>query len=236
MRNKLVFANSDIDSIDDDHLSNYFRPVLKDVLRCIDKPINVCDVGCGNGVFTSFLKKETNCTLYGIDGSDYALEKARLLEFDELRQVSDFSTTPLPFKDESFDLVVNKDVLEHLLHPDYLVSEMARITSGGGHLLIHVPNHFPIVGRLKLLFFNTIDPFNYFPEAHRWDFPHIRFFTKNDFLDLMYSFDLKPVANLCHHFPSFPKIGRLMTAGMKKWLTQRYPDAWAEGFTYLFQK
>ena len=153
-----------------------------------------------------------------------------------MHHIKDFSNDSLPFKDEKFDFVINKDVLEHLLNPENLVHEIARITKIGGFALIHVPNHFPISGRLKLLFKNTIDPFHYFPDSRRWDFPHIRFFNQQDFLGLMLSSGLKPVVNLCHHFPSFPKIGRLMPRTLKKRISQQYPDAFAEGFTYLFKK
>lgn len=231
------FTVEDINAIEANPAFNYFTPVLRDVLEYIEKPRSVCDVGCGNGVFTAVLKDWTGCQLFGVDGSEYALKQAKRLNFDELNEIGDFSTDSLPFEDDSFDLVINKDVLEHLIHPVHLAREIARITTGeGGYALIHVPNHFPIAGRLKLLFRNTIDPFNYFPDSRRWNFPHIRFFNKKDFLDLMLSAGLKPVANLCHHFASFPKAGKLLTKSMKNRLSRHNPNAFAEGFTFLFQK
>ena len=63
-----------------------------------------------------------------------------------MHHIHDFSSDTLPFDDGIFDLVINKDVLEHLVHPEHLVSEIARITRRGGYALIHVPNHFPFVG------------------------------------------------------------------------------------------
>ncbi len=176
------------------------------------------------------------CYLCGIDGSKYALKKASELKFDELHFISDFSSEQLPFPNNSFDLIVNKDVLEHLIHPEVLVKEMVRITKPGGHLLIHVPNHFPISGRLKLLFHNTIDPFRYFPAANRWNFPHIRFFNSDDFLKLMFINGLSPVVCLSHHFPSFHKVNRIIPNILKKYLIHHRPDAFAEGFTWLLQK
>ena len=82
----------------------------------------------------------------------------------------------------------------------------------------------------------SLFPFLYFPDSRRWDFPHIRFFNQQDFLGLMLSSGLKPVVNLCHHFPSFPKIGRLMPTTVKKRISKQFPDSFAEGFTYLFKK
>lgn len=230
------FSDKDIDAIEVDHLNNYFTPILLEVLKHIDKPQNVCDLGCGNGLFSAALKNWINCRLVGVDGSGYALKQAQRLSYDELILIGDFSADSLPFEDNTFDLVINKDVLEHLLHPEHLVLEIARVTRKGGQALIHVPNHFPISGRLKLLFTNTIDPFLYFPDARRWNFPHIRFFNQKDFLDLMLSVELKPVVNLCHHYHSFPKIGRLMSNRLKNCLSKENPDLFATGFTYLFRK
>lgn len=230
------FSDADIDAIAANPTDNFFTPVLQEALTLIDRPSQICDVGCGNGVFSACLKDLLDCSLSGVDGSAYALQHAGKRGFDELHLVKDFSSDRLPFKDDTFDLVINKDVLEHLLNPEILVAEMVRIIKPGGHFLVLVPNHFPISGRLQLLAHNTIDPFGYFPDARRWNFPHIRFFNKNDFLLLMESKGLKPVRCLSHHFPSFPKIGRLMPSSMKERLSHSYPDAFAEAFVWLFQK
>ena len=230
------FSRTDIDAIDENIAQNYFTPVLEDVLNQIADIKNICDVGCGNGIFTAHIKQKMSCKLVGVDGSKYALEKAAEFNFDELHHIHDFSSDTLPFDDGIFDLVINKDVLEHLVHPEHLVSEIARITRRGGYALIHVLNHFPFVGRLKLLFRNTIDPFHYFPESRRWNFPHIRFFNHKDFLALMFTEGLKPVMNLCCHFPSFPKIRRLMSKSLKTQLARQNPDLFAEGFTYLCRR
>ena len=236
MIKKEHFTKTDIDAINENIAQNYFTPVLLDVLNQITEVKSICDVGCGNGIFTANLKKMMDCKLVGVDGSKYALDKAGEFNFDELHHIHDFSSDTLPFDDGIFDLVINKDVLEHLVQPEHLVNEMTRITKGGGYVLIHVPNHFPVVGRLKLLFKNTIDPFHYFPESRRWNFPHIRFFNQKDFLDLMRSVGLEPIVNLCHHFPSFPKVGRFIPENWKNYLARKNPDLFAEGFTYLFHK
>ena len=162
------FSSKDIDSIRVDPENNYFSQVLQETMEYIPNSKNICDVGCGNGLFSAVLKDWINCRLVGVDGSEYALQQAQKMGFDELIHIGDFSVDRLPFEDNSFDLVINKDVLEHLLHPEHLIYEISRITKECGHVLIHVPNHFPLIGRLKLMFNNTVDPFNYFPDARCW--------------------------------------------------------------------
>ena len=230
------FPDKYLDEIDDDLTDNYFTPVIDEILDKIPQPSRVCDVGCGNGVFSISIKNRTNCTLLGVDGSKHAIVQAKQIGFDDVYEIGDFCSETLPFNDNYFDLVFCKDVLEHLLDPRFLVAEIARITRQNGYCVIHVPNHFPLIGRIRFLLSNNIDTFDYFPLSNRWDFPHIRFFNQQDFLGLMLSSGLKPVLNLCHHFPSFPKIGRLMPTTVKKRISKQFPDSFAEGFTYLFKK
>jgi len=47
---------------------------------------------------------------------------------------------PLPFRDEVFDVVVARAVLEHLLRPYDCLLELRRVMKKGGRLLIIVPN------------------------------------------------------------------------------------------------
>lgn len=230
------FPDSYIDEIRDDPTDNYFTPILRVVLDHVGKPDNVCDVGCGNGVYSIAIKRETGCRLVGVDGSRHALKQARALGFDELHEIEDFSFDRLPFRDAAFDLVLNKDVLEHLLHPEHLVGEIARIVRPGGYALIHVPNHFPVVGRLRLLFRNTIDPFGYFPDADRWNFPHIRFFTKESLTSLADRYGLEAVEDFSHQFLVPAGIFRFFSQESRKRFCAHFPNAWTEGFTLLFRK
>jgi len=56
--------------------------------------------------------------------------------------------TRLPYKDDTFDLITAISVIEHVLPAERrpnLVSEMARCTSSGGHIMFQIPNHRFIV-------------------------------------------------------------------------------------------
>lgn len=53
----------------------------------------------------------------------------------------DIETEPWPFADESFDMVVCTEVLEHMLFdPLFAANEICRVLKPGGHALITVPN------------------------------------------------------------------------------------------------
>lgn len=66
------------------------------------------------------------------------LDKVPLVGVDV---VVDIETEPLPFDDNSFDLVLAKDVLEHCSHPLQVIDEIQRVLAPGGSLRLQVP-HF----------------------------------------------------------------------------------------------
>ena len=79
----------------------------------------ILDVGCGNGAFTQILK-DFKSYLVGIDGNEHGLKLSKSRGFDETHFVDDFSNNELSMvKDLDFDLVISKDVLEHVLNPQY---------------------------------------------------------------------------------------------------------------------
>jgi len=216
---------------------NYFSPVWQDVVARLGGFERMLDVGCGTGVFSAEAKKRTGCKLYGVDGSDYALRQAAEIGFETLACIADFNADRLPFADAQFDFCLCKDLLEHLVRPDFVLGEAHRVLKPGGHLLVHVPNHFPLQGRIRFLFTNDIDTFHYFPGAQRWDFPHIRFFTYASLLELVQLSGFRVIANLSGHFPAIP-LGRFLlpVPAVRRRVATRYSSQFAEGLTLLVQK
>jgi len=231
-----LFPQKYIDEINAEVDNNYFTPVWEEILSNI-KIEKLLDVGCGNGVFSSIVKKKTGCKLIGVDGNQYALELASRSEigFDGVSLLNDFNTDPLPFGKAAFNFVVCKDVFEHLINPVFLLKEINRILKNDGYLLLHIPNHFPLIGRVKFLLNNRLDTFNYFPSAELWEFPHIRFFTYESILKLcsINGFILK--LNLSYLFPKVP-FAKLLPNTLKKAIINHNPSQFAEGFTLLLSK
>lgn len=63
----------------------------------------------------------------------------------------DLENTPLPFENESFDIVIANQVLEHLKDIFFTLHETARVLKTGGHFLIGVPNVTAFHNRLLML-------------------------------------------------------------------------------------
>jgi SAM-dependent methyltransferase len=229
-----LFEDIDINALRND----YFRPVLLHVSRLLSfRDLKVVDIGCGTGVHSRVLA-ELGCTqLFGVDIISSHSQRATENGFREVRPVKDLSEDSLPFQDNEIDFALCKDVLEHLLNPENVIGECARVLSKNGYLLIHVPNHFPVFARLKFLFTGNIDTYHFFPNASRINFPHIRFFIYQEMIDSLKQFGFKPILNLSEHFPAIPILNRLpIASNLLRTLSNAYPDNFAGAITILCQK
>ena len=103
----------------------------------------VLDAGCGMDLRVEL---PANAHVVGIDISEAAL--ARNATVDE-RIVGDVETFPFP--DESFDLIVCHDVLEHLDDPVAATRNLARALKPGGELDVRMPIVWSTKGLLTKL-------------------------------------------------------------------------------------
>ena len=236
------FENKYIDDIEKQYFKygNYFASVLDKFSGFFSESrcSQVLDVGCGNGIFTAHLKRKINCNLYGIDGSDYALKKARENGFDFIFKVVDLSNEKLPFDDKIFDGVIVKDVFEHLLFPLNLLTEIKRVMKPGAPLLVHCPNHFTLFRRFKFIFTGSVDTFGYFPGAKVWEYPHIRFFSSESLKEFITANGFQIVSDLGYFFPDHvPKLCRLPGYNaVIKVLSRKFPSLFVEGLTLVARK
>jgi SAM-dependent methyltransferase len=104
----------------------------------------VLDVGCGTGEFTAALG-QAGARAIGVEVAEAALERARARHHGiDFRLVP--IDGPLPFEDNSFELVWAGEVIEHVADTARWLSEVRRVLVPGGRLLISTPSH----GRLRV--------------------------------------------------------------------------------------
>ncbi len=100
-------------------------------------PATMLDAGCGEGFGTGFLAdRMPGTTVEGIDVSPGAIAYATE-RFGERVEYQVGSVYELPYPDDSFDLVLCSEVLEHLDRPEDAVRECARVARK--HVLLTVP-------------------------------------------------------------------------------------------------
>ncbi len=107
---------------------------LKEILRLV-KGKNVLEVGCGRGFLADKLSAENKVTACDIMVSDALKKKYPKVTFKSA------NIENLPFKDNSYDVVVSTHTLEHVKHVDISVKELRRVAKE--QLIIVVPKQRP---------------------------------------------------------------------------------------------
>ena len=121
----------------------------------------VLDAGCGEGYGTDLLASAGAASVVGVDVDEPTVEHARE-RYGHDFQVADLAK--LPFEDDSFDLVVCFETIEHVADARRVVAELRRVLVDDGMLVISTPN-----------------PAQYVVENEF----HVREFTPDEFAELL---------------------------------------------------
>lgn len=129
------------------------------------------DVGAGNGELIDRVMREFKVKVQACDYRD------DLMTIGELKvEVVDLNQEPLPYPNESFDLVTCTEVIEHLEDHRSAVREMERVLRPGGVLVVSTPNILNLRSRLRYLFFgffNMFGPLRLGDDRHHSTHGHI---------------------------------------------------------------
>lgn len=116
-------------------LNNFYTVMLRESKRL--KPTRILDVGCGEGFTLLKLKNEKiGKSLSGIDNLDTAIKIGKKIH--PTLNIKKGDIYKLPYPDNSFDLVLCMEVLEHLDKPKAALKELRRVSSK--YVLLSVPN------------------------------------------------------------------------------------------------
>ena len=96
--------------------------------------LKILDAGCGVGATLKSISDLGNC--FGIDSHDKAVNYCREKGIKNVR-LGDI--TDLSFDDNSFDVILVLDVLEHIKDDEAAIKEMGRVLREDGLLIIFVP-------------------------------------------------------------------------------------------------
>ncbi len=154
------------------------RRLLESELRAGDR---VLDLGCGEGDFAAFALAAGAPQAVAADVAEAALRRAGAAHPElDLRLVPEDG--PLPFGDGSFELVWASEVIEHVGDTGAWLSEVRRVLTPRGRLLVTTPSH----GRLRLLVGGIArysDPLG----------DHLHLYTARSLRDLLIGFGFDPV-------------------------------------------
>ena len=122
----------------------YWEKHITEALRGQDC-VRVLDVGCGPGFFSVLLSRAGH-QVTGIDGSEGMLEHARenARRFEVVPELMQGDFGDLPFADNTFDLVISRNVTHIIRNHLKVYGEWLRVLKPNGVLLIFDANwHLP---------------------------------------------------------------------------------------------
>lgn len=166
----------------------------------------VLDIGCGVGAFVRRLR-EFSPHVYGVD-----IDAERVAE--GVRDVPGLALAVgefLPFADETFDVVLLHEVLEHVTDDRATLTEARRVLAPGGKVVVFCPNrlypfetHGVFIGRRYV--FGNIPLVNYLPDFARGRLvPHARAYTKGGLRRVYRRAGLRPRLHT-YVFPGFDHV------------------------------
>jgi len=128
-------------------------PMLSKIIRehfPKDMSASIIDLGCGHGAFLHFIREAGYTDVSGVDRSPEQVGEAARLGIEGIFE-GDLMQTLHSLSDESKDLIISFDVIEHFTKNELLpfVDEVYRVLKKDGSWVIHTPNGgSPLGGRV----------------------------------------------------------------------------------------
>jgi methionine biosynthesis protein MetW len=160
--------------------------IMQAIARLVPEGARVLDLGCGDGALLAHLQQHKGCTGYGVELSDANLHACVQRGVNVLQLNLDEGLSL--FADQSFDVVLQIDTLQHLRNAETMLRETVRVGRMG---IVAFPNFGHWFNRLSVL--QGRMPVTKRLPYQWYDTPNIRVGTYADFGDLARKNELRVV-------------------------------------------
>lgn len=127
-----------------------FRKRVREHLSC---DTVLLDVGAGAGQIAALDFKALANRVCGIDPDP------RVIDNPALHEAKQGAGEDIPYPDETFDVVISANVLEHLINPLRVFQEVSRVLKPGGLFIVKTPNrhhYMPLIARITPTWFHRL--------------------------------------------------------------------------------
>jgi SAM-dependent methyltransferase len=190
----------------------------ENMLRLMTKnPGKILDLGCAAGdLVVQAGVRSGSSQLYGIE---LDCEACQYAEAQGVKTCCADLNLPLPLKDESFDIVISNQVIEHLHKTDQFIKETYRVLKPGGTAIVSTPNLAALYHIISLILgwqpitayvsdeFVVGNPFNPIHNMKRGPetFCHLRIFTPRSLRELFEAHGFKDCRIIGTGYYPFPE-------------------------------
>lgn len=151
------------------------------------KNIRILDLGCGTGEYTHY---------YGFHNKTVGIDLQNVVQkcFNNFKFLKDDATN-LSFPDNTFDLIVSFDVIEHVKQDKKMLKEIYRVLKINGQLLLGTPNK----NRLSNILFKLIGKPRTYPlflghDQFLGDMIHVKEYTPEELYNIAKSVGLTNIS------------------------------------------
>lgn len=164
--------------------------------------------GCGVGMYVRALVPESD-DIHGIDIEEERVAQA--VQNAPAARLLVAAAESLPYADNTFDLVLSHEVIEHVTDDAHSAQEMVRVLRTGGRIVLFAPNRlYPFEthghywrGRYR---FGNTPLVNWLPNPMRDHLvPHVRAYTTTGLLSLFQGLPVRIVVNT-QIFPGYDNV------------------------------
>ncbi|HMN37106.1 MAG TPA: class I SAM-dependent methyltransferase [Hyphomicrobium sp.] len=159
---------------------SYFSGARSDFVRRLPYDPSACilEIGCGTGATGALALAQGRCGRYvGVELFESAAEEARKVLSEVV--TGNVESLQFPWQPAAFDALILSEVLEHLVEPGRVLTDLSRYVRQGGIVMASSPNvsHWRVVREIALGRFNLTD-------RGVFDRTHLRWFTPTTFAQM----------------------------------------------------
>jgi SAM-dependent methyltransferase len=131
-------------------LSRHYEILLKYLYKYqnLDRPVKLLEIGAGNMEVKGLLPK--NIIYHSMDFGNE--NNPTLNKQNKYTYMFNLDNPKIPIKDNSYDIVVCFETLEHVMYPKRVLKEIRRIAKKNALLFFSLPNEYNFVQRSYYLF------------------------------------------------------------------------------------
>ncbi|MEM2768727.1 MAG: class I SAM-dependent methyltransferase [Candidatus Aenigmatarchaeota archaeon] len=148
------------------------KEIAISLIELNDKGKKVLELGPGTGILLFELKKK-GFIVQGLDINPSLAKPNLNIKKGDINK-------KLPFKSESFDIIIALEVLEHTFNPFFVLKEIARVLKRDGYVIISMPNDYCIFHKLSFLFSRPPKKFDIYGHHYSLGIDQIKFLISKE--------------------------------------------------------